>query len=74
MLSVHRDVRHQRLGERMIRWAERLIAARGRQSCRLDCWAGSPFLGEYYRRLGYGLAGQHGGANGSLLFEKVVGE
>src|SRR6185369_3267866 len=36
MLAVHRDARREGLGAKMLAWAERLIARRGRPFCRLD--------------------------------------
>lgn len=72
MLAVHRDAKGDRLGEAMMAWIERYIAARGREFSRLDCWAGSPFLGRYYSRLGYIAQACHGGRNGATLFEKRV--
>ena len=72
MLAVHRDAKGERLGERMMAWIERTIAARGREFSRLDCWAGSPFLGPYYTRLGYVAQAVHGGKNGATLFERRV--
>lgn len=53
MLSVGPNFHGLRLGERMLGWAERYIATRGRPFARLDCWAGSPALCAYYPRLGY---------------------
>src|SRR5436309_11476513 len=53
MLAVQREARHEGLGERMLACAERMIAGRGREFCRLDCWCRSPFLTSYYPRLGY---------------------
>src|SRR5687768_6612160 len=42
MLCVHRRARGIRLGERLVRFVEQLIASRGRSLARLDCWAASP--------------------------------
>ena len=72
MLAVHRLARGTCLGERIVAWAERLVASRGRPLARLDCWAGSPFLPGYYERLGYARVGHVGSANGSILMEKRV--
>ena len=74
MLAIHRLARGLGLGERIVRWAEQLIAARGRRFARLDCWAASTFLPAYYERLGYTCVDQVGGPNGSCLFEKPVSE
>lgn len=72
MLCVHRVARGTGIGERIMRWAEELIASRGRTFARLDCWAASTFLPSYYERLGYERVGAIGGANGSLLMQKRV--
>jgi ribosomal protein S18 acetylase RimI-like enzyme len=72
MLNVHRAARGTRLGERMMAWAERLIAARGRALARLDCRAGSAFLPHYYPRLGYTAVACRNGPRGLVLFEKRV--
>jgi ribosomal protein S18 acetylase RimI-like enzyme len=72
MLAVHRDAKREGLGEKMMAWVERAIAARGREFSRLDCWAGSPYLCGYYLRLGYVAQAVHGGKNGAMLFEKRV--
>ena len=72
MLAVHRDAKHEGLGERMLARAERLIAARGREFCRLDCWCRSPFLTTYYPRLGYVVQQVDGVPVGVMNFEKPV--
>ena len=72
MLCVHRDARGNELGERIMHWAEELVASRGRTYARLDCWAAITFLPGYYARLGYERVGAVGGPNGSLLLEKRV--
>jgi GNAT superfamily N-acetyltransferase len=72
MLAVHRVARGEGLGERMLAWAERLIASRGRTFCRLDCWCRSPFLTVYYPRLGYAERKIEGAPKGVMNFEKAV--
>jgi GNAT superfamily N-acetyltransferase len=72
MLCVHRLARGTGLGEQILQWAEQLITSRGRALARLDCWAASPFLPQYYERLGYARQGIKGGPNGALLMEKRV--
>jgi hypothetical protein len=56
----------------MLAWAERLIARRGREFCRLDCWCRSPFLTTYYPRLGYVVRQVEGAPKGVMNFEKAV--
>jgi hypothetical protein len=41
---------------------------------RLDCWAASTFLPDYYDRLGYAFVGDFGGPNGGLLLQKRLNE
>jgi predicted N-acetyltransferase YhbS len=72
MLAVHRLARGTRLGERMVRWSEQLVRARGRALVRVDCWAASAVLPGYYEQLGFRRVEQVGGPNGSLLMEKRV--
>src|SRR5688572_27176884 len=72
MLCVHRLARGTGLGGEILRWAEQLIASRGRSFARLDCWAASPFLPAYYERLGYERRGINGRPNGALLMEKPL--
>ena len=52
MLSVAPAFHGLKLGERMVRWAERHIATL-RPLARLDCWSRSAALCAYYARLGY---------------------
>jgi ribosomal protein S18 acetylase RimI-like enzyme len=68
-LSVHRAARGTGLGERMMRLAERIIAARGRELVRLDCWRRSEFLRGYYARLGFTIV-EDDVEQGILLWEK----
>jgi ribosomal protein S18 acetylase RimI-like enzyme len=72
MLAVHRDAKHEGLGEKMLAWAERLIASRGKEFCRLDCWCRSPFLTVYYPRLGYVAQQVDGVPKGVMNFQKTV--
>jgi ribosomal protein S18 acetylase RimI-like enzyme len=72
MLAVHRDAKHEGLGEKMLLWAERLIASRGKEFCRLDCWCRSPFLTTYYPRLGYVALQVDGVPKGVMNFQKAV--
>ena len=71
MLSVHRSKRQTGLGERMLRFAEQVIATRGRSWCRLDCWRGSAFLPGYYARLGFELL-EEDPRQGIFLWQKRV--
>jgi len=72
MLAVHRCAKRDGLGERMLAWAEQLIAGRGREFCRLDCWRGSTFLTSYYPRLGYAVLTVPGAPKGVMNFQKPV--
>jgi ribosomal protein S18 acetylase RimI-like enzyme len=72
MLAVHRDAKGEALGERMLAWAERRIAAAGREFCRLDCWCRSPFLPTYYPRLGYAVQQIDSAPKGVMNFQKAV--
>jgi ribosomal protein S18 acetylase RimI-like enzyme len=72
MLSVHRAAAGTRLGERMMWWAQQIIASEKRPLARLDCWAGSAVLPGYYERLGFTCVERVNGPNGSLLMEKRV--
>ena len=72
MLAVHRIARGTGLGERLLRHAESLIAARGRPLFRLDCWRGSEFLKSFYPRVGFTVVGEDP-VQGVLLWEKPVG-
>ena len=72
ILAVHRTAKGEALGERMLAWAERHIARRGRDFCRLDCWGRSPFLTTYYPRLGYAVRQIDGAPKGVVNFEKAV--
>jgi ribosomal protein S18 acetylase RimI-like enzyme len=71
MLSVHRVARGTAMGERMLSAAENIIAARGREFFRLDCWRRSEFLRGYYARLGFTLV-EDDLKQGSVLWEKRV--
>jgi ribosomal protein S18 acetylase RimI-like enzyme len=55
MLNVHRSARGTQLGSRLLRFAEGVIAERGRGWFRLDCWRGSAFLAAYYPQRGFTL-------------------
>ena len=72
MLAVHRVARGEGLGERMLAFAERRIARKGREFARLDCWCRSPFLPAYYPRLGYVERKIDGVPRGVMNFEKAV--
>ena len=72
MLAIHRVAKGQALGERMLSWAERRIAQHGREFARLDCWCRSPFLPDYYTRLGYVERTIDGAPKGVMNFEKAV--
>lgn len=65
------------LGRELLRHAEQIVAASGRQYLRLDCWSGSEKLREYYMRAGFRYVRDHGfeGDPGwaASLFEKRVG-
>ena len=52
-LAVGRTWSGQRLGRRMLEWAERRTAAMGRDYLRLDCFANNDFLPGYYRDAGF---------------------
>jgi hypothetical protein len=52
-----------------MRLAERIIAARGRELFRLDCWRRSEFLRGYYARLGFTIV-EDDVEQGVLLWEK----
>jgi hypothetical protein len=71
MLCVHRVAGGSGLGERMIRVAERIIAARGRELFRLDCWRRSEFLRGFYARLGFRVV-EDDQQQGVLLWEKRI--
>jgi len=70
-LSVHRRARGTALGERMMKLAEQIIAARGRDLFRLDCWRRSEFLRGYYARLGFAIVADDV-KQGVLMWEKRV--
>jgi len=72
MLAIHRVAKGEGLGARMLQWAERRIAQHGREFARLDCWCRSPFLPDYYRRLGYSERTIDGAPKGVMNFEKAV--
>jgi ribosomal protein S18 acetylase RimI-like enzyme len=72
MLATHRVAKGEALGERMLAWAERRIARKGRELARLDCWWRSPFLPTYYLRLGYIERKIDGAPRGVMNFEKAV--
>jgi len=71
MLAVHRTARATGLGERMLRFAEQRIAARGREFFRLDCWRRSKFLLAYYARLGFTVVDDDQ-KQGVMLWEKRI--
>jgi ribosomal protein S18 acetylase RimI-like enzyme len=71
MLAVHRAARATGLGERMLGIAEQVIASRGREFFRLDCWRGSEFLRGYYARMGFNIV-EENPKQEILLWEKRV--
>jgi ribosomal protein S18 acetylase RimI-like enzyme len=72
MLAVHRDARRAGLGEKMLAWAGRLMAERGKRYFRLDCWNGGPFLNSYYPRLGFSVVIERGAPKGVRNYQKQV--
>lgn len=52
-LAVGRKWSGQRLGRRMLEWAERRTSAMGRNYLRLDCFANNDFLRGYYEDAGF---------------------
>lgn len=70
-LAVHREAKHQRLGEHLLGTAEGLVAEHGMKVLRLDCWRRSEFLRAYYARLGF-RAVEEDEKQGILLWEKRV--
>ncbi len=59
-LAVARRRHHCRIGQRMLRFAEQLIASRNKPLSRLDCSAANAKLVNYYRLMGYAAAGTKG--------------
>ena len=57
-IAVRREYAGQRLGERLLAWAEEQIAAAGRQFLRLDCMSDNAVLRAYYERLGFEPRGE----------------
>ena len=80
MLTVAIERKGCGIGPKLLRLAEEVIAARGLEFARLDCWAGNPFLVQYYPRFGYVPVAVNtdlqlsvpGGKNSLQLFEKRV--
>jgi protein-tyrosine phosphatase len=57
-LAIHHTYAGRELGRRLLAWAERTIAAAGRDYARLDCMASNPVLRDYYERAGYEYRGE----------------
>ncbi len=72
-LAVRRAYAGRQLGRRLLEWAERTVAAAGKQYVRLDCLALNPVLRDYYERAGYVYRGE-AQATGwrASLYEKRV--
>lgn len=58
VLAVRRAFSGRELGERLLAWAERRVAAAGREFLRLDCRSDNPVLQAYYERLGFERRGE----------------
>ena len=52
-LAVSRACQGQRIGEALVRWADRTAARAGRDYLRLDCLRDNPGIRAYYERLGF---------------------
>jgi GNAT superfamily N-acetyltransferase len=73
-MVVARSVRGQGIGRLILEWCAAQVARLERQSLRLDCHAGNPWLCQYYEAHGFRLRGrveQHPGYVG-CLYERVV--
>jgi ribosomal protein S18 acetylase RimI-like enzyme len=57
-IAVRRSYAGQRLGEKLLDWADERIAAAGREFLRLDCMSDNAVLREYYERLGFEPRGE----------------
>ncbi len=72
-LAVHRTYAGRGLGLYLLRWAERMAAARGKRYLRLDCMAESAALRAYYEAAGFGHRCDIAGRNWSAsLYEKAI--
>jgi ribosomal protein S18 acetylase RimI-like enzyme len=72
-LAIRRAFAGRGLGLHLVRAAEKLAAASGKELLRLDCWSGNAVLCDYYERAGFGPCGT-ACENGysCCLFEKVI--
>ena len=52
-LAVSRASAGQRIGSRIVEWADRTAAANGRSFLRLDCMRTNPGIRRYYEELGF---------------------
>ncbi len=66
-LMMSPTLRGERMGERLLAWAESFVRGRGRRWLRLDCDAANDRLRRYYEEAGYEHVGIHAGA---ALFQK----
>ena len=57
-LAVRRMWADQRLGRRLLEWADHRAASLGRRCVRLDCVAGNAFLRDYYTQAGFADRGE----------------
>jgi len=57
-IAVRRAYAGQKLGERLLDWAEERILAEGRELLRLDCMSDNAVLRDYYERLGFEPRGE----------------
>lgn len=52
-MVIRRAFAGQELGLKLLGWAEKRVASRGKQFARLDCWSENPKLCAYYEQAGY---------------------
>ena len=72
-LCVHPKHQHQGVAAEVMRHAERLIAARGYDSIRLDAYTQNPYALRLYERFGYQRAGEVTYRKGRfVLMEKAL--
>jgi ribosomal protein S18 acetylase RimI-like enzyme len=73
-LAVRRDRAGRGIGERLLAWAEREAAARGRRYLRLDCVAVNERMRAYYEELGFEPRGERVFDDGfaAALYERPV--
>jgi len=72
-LCVSRKRKGEKIGNELIRYAERYVQAKGKSWLRLDCMADNPSLNSYYAGLGFVLQGRFdAGFWSANLYEREI--